>query len=170
MSEFDPNAPLATDASARVASQMRNYLFSLLARRDYSRSELRQKLKARYADYLPLAEQILERLAEEGYQSDARFCESLINSKRRQGYGPQVISQQLRLKGIDSILVAQYLINDDPQWLQDAYQVKCKKFGVAVARLPRDKAQQMRFMRYRGFDNKQSQWAIAHIAEDCDAL
>lgn len=167
MSEFDPTATLATEAATRVVSQMRNYLFSLLARRDYSRAELRQKLKTRYGDYMQLAEQVLDDLASEGYQSDARFCESYINSRKRQGFGPQVIAQQLRLKGISKDLIEQFLVTDAEDWLVEAYRVKCKKFGAALARLPRDKALQMRFMRYRGFDNRQSQWAIAHLPDDC---
>lgn len=167
---LETDETLTEEQAERALVQMRNYAFWLLARRDYSRTELVNKFKARYPEYPALYLALLDQLAADGYQSDARFCESFINSRRRQGFGPQVIAQQLRLKGIHPDISAEFLISDDETWLHEAYRVKCKKFGVAVARLPRDKAQQMRFMRYRGFDNKQSQWAIAHIAEDCDEL
>lgn len=172
MNEHPQSEQAALDPAARerVVTQMRNYAFSLLARRDYSRAELQAKFKARYPEFPELVQTLLEQLAADGYQSDARFCESYINSRKRQGYGPQVIQQQLRLKGIGPDITEQFLIKDDEQWLELAYSVKCKKFGLAVARLPRDKAQQMRFMRYRGFDNRQSQWAIGRKPDDCDEL
>ncbi len=37
-------------------------------------------------------------------------------------------------------------------WVEQAYQLKVKKFGEEVEKDPKLKAKQMRFLQYRGFD------------------
>ncbi len=75
---------------------------SLLAMREHGRNELEDKLvKKGYArEDVSLA---LDRLADEGYQSDKRFCESYIRSRlRKTPEGPSILSLRLQEKGIPS--------------------------------------------------------------------
>ena len=58
-----------------------------LSRREHSKKELFNKLFKRVND-LELLNQEIDRLANEGLQSDERFSEAYIRSKTQAGYGP----------------------------------------------------------------------------------
>ena len=59
----------------------------LLASREHSRGELRRKLASRCGDDR-LLEQALNNLTEQGLQSDGRFAEQYVLSRKRKGFGP----------------------------------------------------------------------------------
>ena len=58
-----------------------------LSRREHSKKELFNKLFKRVND-LEFLNQEIDRLANEGLQSDERFSEAYIRSKTQAGYGP----------------------------------------------------------------------------------
>jgi len=72
----------------------------LLARREYSRAELRQRLRSRGHDEDEI-DTALARLVELDLQSDARWQEALTRRRQAQGYGPLRIRAELRAGAAD---------------------------------------------------------------------
>ena len=122
----------------------------LLSRREHSFAELIEKLFRRFPDRDVLVEQ-LTLLNNENLQSDERFVESFINSRKSRGKGPAMIRQELKQRGVDAELVACYLADDNHQWLEIATEAYLKKFGDKPVADQKDKAKRLRFMQYRGF-------------------
>ncbi len=77
----------------------------LLVRREHSRKELARKLAARGIEADEAAAAV-DRLADEGWQNDARFAESLVRSRAASGYGPVRIRAELGTHGLDRDAVA----------------------------------------------------------------
>lgn len=135
---------------------LRVRVMQCLARREYSRAELRAKLQS----YLhsddafdsPPAEDLdalLDDLSACGWLSDERAVAQLVHAKRAR-FGSQRIAQELRQHGIDETLIAETLPELKASELATAREVWRKKFGT----LPHDqkeKAKQMRFLQSRGF-------------------
>ncbi len=139
---------------------------NLLARREHARAELRDKLLKRFGTdgaVASLITQALDRLAEQGLQSDERFTEAFITSRERQGKGPLRIGQELRQKGVSDALVDVYLDEREDRWWSLAKDVRHKRFGDAPIETPKEKARQARFLQYRGFSHDQAREAIASV-------
>ncbi len=88
-------------------------------------------------------EKLVEELAQNNYQSDQRVAELTLASQLRKGKGLQRIKQALKAKQLDAELITEELQEVD--WLDQAYQLKLKKFGEEVATDPKIKARQIRF-------------------------
>lgn len=126
----------------------------LLSRREHSLAELKAKLAAREF----AAEEIeatIEKLADEGLVSDARFAESFVGSRLRRGQGPVRIRMELERRGVGSDLVHAYLATLDEDWDELAAQVRARKFGAELPDDFNDKARQARFLQQRGFTAEQ---------------
>ena len=125
-----------------------------LARREYSRAELRGKLLpyAQTNEYPSQPENLdalLDDLTARGWLSDARAATQLLRAKRSR-FGTQRIAHDLRQKGISEELVSAALPALKESELEAARSVWQKKFGA----LPLDameKARQARFLQSRGF-------------------
>ncbi|NIP24901.1 MAG: regulatory protein RecX, partial [Gammaproteobacteria bacterium] len=76
-----------------------------------------------------LIEELLDKLSEEGLQSDARFTESFIHHRINKGQGPMKIIDELRRRGVDQFLIDQYLGSGSFDWESRAEEVRAKKFG-----------------------------------------
>ena len=129
---------------------------ALLARREYSRSELALRLKQKGHSPAAIAG-CLARLEQEHWQSDARFCEALIAARRSRGSGPVRIRQELQNKGIPAELIDAHLDPGAREWLQALTEVRRKKFGSAPPEDLSARAREMRFLLYRGFTAEQIQ-------------
>nr|MBP9786841.1 regulatory protein RecX [Acinetobacter sp.] len=77
--------------------------------------------------------------------------------------GLQRIKQVLKAKQLDAELITEEL--QDVDWLEQAYQLKVKKFGEEVTHDPKIKARQIRFLQYRGFDMDVIMKTIARTSE-----
>ncbi|EXB49024.1 regulatory protein RecX [Acinetobacter sp. 1000160] len=146
-----------------TGTRLRSYAFALLTRRDYSQAELIAKLN-QYAINPEEVEKLVEELAQNNYQSDQRVAELTLVSQLRKGKGLQRIKQALKAKQLDAELITEELQEVD--WLDQAYQLKLKKFGEEVATDPKIKARQIRFLQYRGFDMNVIMKAIARTSEE----
>ncbi|MFW1950638.1 regulatory protein RecX [Acinetobacter beijerinckii] len=146
-----------------TGSRLRSYAFALLTRRDYSQVELITKLN-QYAVNPEEVTKLVEELAEQNYQSDQRVAELTLASQIRKGKGLQRIKQTLKAKHLDTELITQEL--EEVDWLQQAYQLKVKKFGEEVTKDQKIKAKQIRFLQYRGFDMDVIMKAIARTSEE----
>ncbi|EPF80443.1 regulatory protein RecX [Acinetobacter gyllenbergii] len=146
-----------------TGSRLRSYAFALLTRRDYSQAELITKLN-QYAINPEEVTKLVEELAQQNYQSDQRVAELTLASQLRKGKGLQRIKQALKAKQLDAELITEEL--QDVDWLDQAYQLKLKKFGQEVATDQKIKAKQIRFLQYRGFDMGVIMKAIARTSEE----
>jgi regulatory protein len=141
-------------------AEARKKAMDLLARREHGRAELERKLLAAgfAAD---VAADALQQLAEEGLQSDRRFVESFVQSRINQGKGPLRIHADLGQRGIASDLVDEVLEEAGEDWYELAREARLKKFGRSQPDGFREKARQMRFLQYRGFEPDQIRAAVA---------
>ncbi|ENX43217.1 MULTISPECIES: regulatory protein RecX [unclassified Acinetobacter] len=146
-----------------TGQRLRSYAFALLTRRDYSKAELITKLNL-YAINPDEVANLVEELAQQNYQSDQRVAELTLASQIRKGKGLQRIKQALKAKQLDAELIVEEL--QEVNWLDQAYQLKVKKFGEEVATDPKIKAKQVRFLQYRGFDMGVIMKAIARTSEE----
>jgi regulatory protein len=134
----------------------------MLARREHSAYELRQKLKQKgFATGEINA--VIEQLQRDGWQADDRFAEAYIRSRRNRGYGPQRIAMELQQRGVDEALSAQLMHTDSAEWshmLAQVYQSKYQGRGIEDFA---DKAGRMRFLQYRGFSMDAINQLLKHV-------
>jgi len=145
--------------------EIRRKAMDYLARREYGKGELIAKLEA--AGYV--AELVFDevcRLAEEGLQSDTRFAESFVQSRINQGKGPVRVRQELKERGVSAAAVDDAIEEADPDWFRLASDVRVRKFGPDLPADFAEKARQMRFLQYRGFDSDHIQTAVSTHGED----
>ena len=130
-----------------------------LARREYGRTELIRKL-ADKGFRRDISEQAVMQLTEEGLQSDQRFAESFVQSRINQGKGPVRIRMDLGQRGISDTTIEIAIEEADPDWRALARAQRQKKFGAAAPSDFKEKARQMRFLQYRGFEQDHIQSAF----------
>jgi len=136
-------------AAARPAPSIKAVAVRLLARRDYSRAELAQRLLARGAERDEV-ERALDELAGLGYLSDARYAHGVVAQKAGR-YAKRAIAHELREKGVDGAAAGDALATlDGHDELADATALWRRRFGVAP-RDEREKARQYRFLLGRGY-------------------
>lgn len=136
--------PPSSPADIRLAAM------NLLARREHSLGELRNKLRRRFADEQQLEAQ-LQKLVVEKLQSDERFAESFARMRAGRGYGPARVRQDMREKGLSDVDIARAFEAAELDWDALAEQVLHKKFGAKPPADLKEKAKRIRFMQYRGF-------------------
>lgn len=136
---------MTTDARERAA--LENACLRLLARREYSRSELKTRLLLGGYPEERIRE-VLETLKEEGLQSDGRFARDLAAHRLRQGYGPLRLAAELRRKGVDPEEFPAASKEDYAEALHKAY---AKRFGNLPPCAPEAWAARERFLLRRGF-------------------
>ena len=119
----------------------------LLARRDHSRAELKQKLAA-HAESEEELDSVLDTLQAERLLSDHRYASQRI-AGRAGRYGNARLTQELRQQGVgdDDIAAALPEAGDETERCRAVWQ---RKFGNLPA-TPEERAKQMRFLQYRGF-------------------
>lgn len=156
-SDDQANKPLLT------GTRLRSYAFALLTRKEYAKAELIAKLSL-YAQDRDEVLALVEELSERQYQSDQRVAEMVLSSQIRKGKGPNRIKQALKHKQLDSNLILEDI--QDVDWFEQAYQLKVKKFGTQIEKDPKQKAKQIRFLKYRGFDMNVIMKAISRTSEE----
>ena len=145
MSDLDESSAVEINpADIRLAAM------NLLARREHSVHELRNKLLRRFPDDQMINEQ-LSRLTAEHLQSDVRFAESYARQRISRGYGPLRLREELRERGVSENDVSAAMEEMEIDWYTVAAEVMHKKFGTLNAMDLKEKARRARFMQYRGF-------------------
>ena len=157
-----PDSSDTQDAAADCAvnpADIRLAAMNLLARREHSQRELRQKLRRRFPDE-QLLEAELQRLAQEGLQCDERFAESFARQRAGRGSGPLRVRQEMRVKGLSDTDITRAFELAELDWFSLAAEVFQKKFGAAPASDMKEKARRARFMQYRGFSSDHYHYLI----------
>ena len=155
------NDLLPDEGEDRFASPLeaRKKAMDFLARREYGQTELIRKLADKCFER-DVAEQAICHLTDEGLQSDQRFAESFVQSRINQGKGPVRIRMDLAQRGIGDTAIEIAIEEADPDWRALAREQRHKKFGSATPSDFKEKARQMRFLQYRGFEQDHIQSAF----------
>jgi len=133
----------ATKVSAKVLA------VRMLARREYSRAEIAQRLARRGVPREDV-ERALDDLEAAGYLCDARYAQAVV-AQRTGRYGKRAIAHVLRERGIaapDALAAMGPLAATDE--FADAQALWQQRFG-AVPPNEREKARQVRFLLSRGY-------------------
>jgi len=152
-----------------VLPEARKKALELVARRPYSRKEIRDRLASRgYAE--AVIDTVLDYLRDKCYQSDVGFAESFAEHRARKGHGRHSIRVGLAERGIstedaDIALdgVMDVLCTD---WASLAIKVLRRKLPAGYelpadrAGARKDKARLHRFLQSRGFSTEQSMAAL----------
>jgi regulatory protein len=156
--------------STAIAASVRLAALDILARREHSARELQEKLQARFPELSldAVIHPVLERLREDGLQSDTRFTEAYVHYRGSRGVGPLKIAQELRAKGIDRILLRDVLYGTI-DWEERCREVLRRKFSVSARAPASERARWMRFLAQRGFDSEQVRAALKQLDQDQDS-
>ena len=134
-------------------TSLRSRALAMLARREHSQFELRQKLAELGAES-SVIDTILYEFSTENWQNDRRFTEVFIRYSARKGQGALNIRQELKQRGItDKEMVEELLAEHD--WFDLAQQTRSKKVGEELPTERKEQARQLRFLQYRGFSSEQ---------------
>ena len=132
----------------RTTKSLHAQAVGLLARREYARAELEDKLIAKGWEKSEVCA-ALDELAAQGYLTDARYAHALVAQKTGR-YSRRGIAAELKTKGVGAQEIAAALANadlDDDAALAALWQ---RRYGRAPAD-EREKARQVRFLQSRGF-------------------
>lgn len=156
----------------KAESRLRWLAFYYLSRREYGKAELKQKLIDKEQDPEKI-DALLDEFEEKGYQSDYRTTLMLIRENIRKGRGRGRIKQEFYRKqiaipsNIDELIdmansesdeFSEFVdestdtLVDGVDWLKLAVIARTKKYGDDIPVEQKDKARQLRFLQYRGFN------------------
>jgi regulatory protein len=143
-------------SEGRQGGSLRSRALRLLARREHSREEIRQRLASDQTDASEL-ESVLDELERSGWLSETRVADQLVRLAQGR-YGSRKVLERLKIKGVNGEPLAQAARALAAQELESARAVWRKRFGQPPATL-HDKARQARFLAGRGFSAE----AIARV-------
>jgi regulatory protein len=152
----------------RPAVSLKGRALRYLARREYSRAELRRKLLAPEVDAAEL-DAVLEDLEAKRLLSDRRYAEVLAQSKGGR-YGVASLSRTLAQQGVSADVAADALEPLRANERERALNVWRRRFGEPPLNL-KERARQHRFLMARGFDAATVAWVLkrAGSADSDDA-
>lgn len=153
----------------KATRYMRWLAFYYLSRQELSKHELKAKLIAKECDPQAVDDLLVE-FAQKGYQSDERCATMLVRESVRKGRGIRHLQDALKKAGLDAktfggidklIALADVGVtdgtiledgdSDEIDWLKLAVEARCKKYGNTIPKDPKEKARQLRFLQYRGY-------------------
>lgn len=174
-------------AKGRERLSLRAKALALLAGREYSRTELAQRLKS-HARKLAQAEAmsvpgtpaegaetpfsidmkavdtLLDEFTERGWLSETRYVEQAVNRLSRR-YGPRRVIQSLGAKGVSRESTDAALPYLKAEALTTARMLLARKFRDGIMS-PEDRARGVRFLQGRGFDYDVIRKALADVLQD----
>ena len=128
---------------------------NLLARREHSYHELKQKLAAKNWGEADV-EATLTALQQEGLQSDKRFGENYVRYRAQKGFGPLKINDELIHKGISNDLIEQCMAGYKSVWPVILKRVINSKISdssqINLASQVKHRLRLERFLQQRGFN------------------
>tara|TARA_R110001606_G_scaffold234823_1_gene382614 strand:- start:270 stop:1361 length:1092 start_codon:yes stop_codon:yes gene_type:complete len=183
-----PEQKQAEIDAIKAESRLRWLAFYYLSRREYGKAELKQKLIDKEQDPEKI-DALLDEFEEKGYQSDYRTTLMLIRENIRKGRGRGRIKQEFYRKkiampgNIDELIdmantesdeFSEFVDNDADNlvdgvdWLKLAVIARTKKYGNEIPVEQKEKAKQLRFLQYRGFNTDICFAALNHTTESLD--
>ncbi|MHA7881049.1 MAG: regulatory protein RecX [Saccharospirillum sp.] len=141
-----------------------NTALNLLARREHSQQELREKLLRRYPEAVERIEQTLTQLVEQGLQDDQRFAEAFVRSRVQRGHGPVRICFDARQRGVET-RVKDALSDAEIDWFESAAAIAERKLGSADPSDRKTQARLYRFLAQRGFQPDHIRHAVDSLGD-----
>lgn len=174
----------------QATNRLRWLAFYYLSRRELSSHELKKKLIDKDCEPTAVA-LLLDEFAQKGYQSDERAALMHIREAVRKNRGIYHLRHSLKearididaLGGLDALMaqtgasltdgtVLENSADGDTDgqidWLRLAVDARSRKYGSTPPTTPKEKARQLRFLQYRGFDYAVCLEALKLTPEDFD--
>ena len=155
------------EALKKELASIRLSAMNILAGREHSIDELRQKLRrklnkrdASCDDCIDIEglksfiEIVLQQLLDDNLLNETRFTECFIRSRINRGSGPVKIRHELMQRGISSKLTENYLDNSYEFWQEHIEAVRNKRFGAQYPQDYKEQSRQSRFLYQRGFSGE----------------
>lgn len=98
---------------------------------------------------------VLDDLAEQHLQSDARYAQAYLRARAERGYGPQRIALELKQRGASAEVIQRALSEAERDWLDLAVRADRKKFGDNADKTLTITIKRRRYLEYRGFAAEQ---------------
>ncbi len=125
----------------------------LLARREHSELELRQKLQIR--GYTPeISDHVIQQCHLKQWLSEQRFVDSFIRERTARDVGPIKILAELRARGIGGAML-ETIETDAPHWLEHIRALWLRRYEHKPVNDNKEYARRWRFFQSRGFTSKQ---------------
>ena len=124
-------------------------IMDFLSRREHSSKEIYQKLSRRVESKEMLLQSI-EDLKRDGLLSDERFAESYFQSRKRRGFGPLKIKNELIQRGVKESFF--YSLNEETDWPVFELDVLKKKMNGTYPEGTKEILKLKSFLNYRGFE------------------
>ncbi|KEI35058.1 regulatory protein RecX [Francisella sp. W12-1067] len=135
-------------------SKERNYLLYLLAKQDYSRKQLFDKLNKRANISQEQIERLLDEFEQNNWLSDRRFVEVFVSSEINKLRGKKrIINIAAYQKGLSQELVENFLASLDIDWFDLCKKCLYKKYtDIEMLELdPKLKQKAINYLVYNGF-------------------
>lgn len=147
--------PPSDSAGAAVNAALR-----LLAGREYSLFELRQKLAARFTG--KAVDAALDKCVKEGWQSERRTAEMILRHVIFQGYGPKRLDYELSRRKI-TISISE--LEELPDWFEVAVAALRRKVAGKKDYSSLEKQKLLAWLYRRGFSSECCMKALTNVAE-----
>ena len=98
------------------------------------------------------ADDAIERLREQHYQSDERFAGSVARHRAGQGYGPIRIRAELKSHGLADAAIREAIASLDTDWIASAAAQLRRHGSAKAANAAAARARDAAFLLRRGFD------------------
>lgn len=139
---------------AKTIARIKRLALDLLARRDHTTLELKQKLSKKGFAPEDLTH-VLEELEAAGLINHHRLIENYTHYRQGKGFGPRRITMELQLKGIPETAIAEQLKITDNVWFTEIRTLWHKQFKGRLPQNAHERGRQMRFLLNRGFTQEQ---------------
>ena len=147
-------------------SKEKNYLLYLLAKQDYSRKQLSDKLYQRENISADEIEALLDEFEKNKWLSDERFARVFVSSEIAKLRGKKrIVNTAVYQKGLSYGLIEESLSNEEIDWFELCQQCLHKKYKD-ISLLQKDfklKQKAMNYLTYNGFSFDEINFALNEI-------
>jgi SOS response regulatory protein OraA/RecX len=123
-----------------------HHALKLLRRRDYTISQLREKMEIKFGE---VPAEIIETLLQHRYLDDARYAVNLV-AKRRHCH-PSAVREELLRAGVSGEIIEESILNGDWLTLRDALRAKMKGWNLHAPVHQREASRLFRALARLGF-------------------
>lgn len=149
----------------KAKPSLRVQALKLLARREFTRTELRSRLAGPDTDVDEL-EAVLDDFVARGWISEARVVEQVTHARRTR-YGSRRIQHELAKKGVSDEGIAEAMTHLKASDFEAACAIWRRKFRAPPA-TANERARQVRFLQARGFSLDVAMRVVRQAGNDSD--
>ncbi|OAI13120.1 RecX family transcriptional regulator [Methylomonas lenta] len=154
-----------TTSSLSTATERRQQIeqtcLRLLARREHSQKELLDKLALR-GFQRDEVEPVIQEMAEQNWQNDARYTECYVRQRIASGYGPIRIRYELQQRGINETDLDTQA-EEQGGWQNLLIDVYCNKYDEEKSLTQNEWLKRSRFLQQRGFSGEMIKRLFAEL-------